>query len=185
MRTAKKTTYLAITLATSLCSASMVELWNTKKLTTESDSVRIGEVTSKWSSWDAEKKMIYTYVKLKVNETVKGQSQEEILIKQPGGELNGVGMRVHGMAVFEQGEKALIFLKKGEGGFPSVVGMAQGKFRIVKDTNSGEDRAKFTAPEDVEFVAPEAQNYRHHLDASTVNRDVLLKKLIQEIKEVR
>lgn len=170
---------------TSASWASMLELWSTKKLAAESDVIQVGEVTSQWSSWDPETRLIYTYTKLKVKETVKGQTQDEVLIKQPGGEVGGIGMKVHGMATFSQGEKALVFLKKSDSGTPSVVGMAQGKYKIVKDRKTGEDKAQFIAPSDVEFYQASKMGLQQHVGAALVNREINLKSLIREIKEAR
>lgn len=163
--------------------ASMIELLSTQQLAQSADAIRLGEVTAQWSSWDPQKKMVYTYVKLKVSETVKGQAHEEILIKQPGGEVGNVGMRVHGMAVFKKGERALVFLKKGDGDYPSLVGMSQGKYRVVRDRETGEDQALFEAPRDAEFYHKNERGVARELSAQSVRKKQSLRSLIEEIRK--
>ncbi|MCB0309266.1 MAG: hypothetical protein KDD48_07825 [Bdellovibrionales bacterium] len=160
--------------------ASMVELWSTTKLANESDSVRIGKVSTQWSSWDPQTKSISTYIKLKVIDTVKGPSEEEILIKQPGGEVGDIGMRVHGMATFISGEKVLVFLKDR-----SVVGMAQGKYHVSNDPETGEEVAEFSAPPDVEFYDPIRQTLRQQVHGLNLKKKVPLKYLIEEIRNAK
>lgn len=94
-------------------------------------------------------------------------------------------MRVHGMAHFSLGEKALVFLKKSKDGLPALVGMAQGKYKIVQDRNTGEERAQFIAPPDVEFYESTRRGVQQHVHAQKLHRDVSLKNLIKEIREVR
>lgn len=178
----KSLTSLALLLSISPSFASMTELLSTKQLAQGADSIRMGEVTAQWSSWDAEKKMVYTYTKLKVSETVKGQAHDEVLIKQPGGEVGNVGMRVHGMAVFRKGERALVFLRKGEGDYPALVGLSQGKFNIVRDRQTGDDKAVFSAPSDGEFYRRGERGAAQRLSAASVRREQTLKSLIEEIR---
>jgi len=161
--------------------ATSLEHWDTPKLTKESKWVHIGEITSMWSSWDPQRRMVYTYVKMRVNETLKGGQATEVLIRQPGGKANGYGMVVHGMASFSRGEKALVFLKEDDDGAPSIVGMAQGKFRIFRN-QTGEEVATFRAPSRVEFFTRGEQGKIRHLVSSQVERRIPIRDLVHEIR---
>ncbi len=161
---------------------SMLEQWDTAKLTKESKGIRIGEVTSKWSSWDPARGMVYTYVKLNVSETLKGIHQKEVLLRIPGGETEGIRMVVHGMASFGLGEKALVFTGLDEEGAPYITGWTQGKFKIVSDRSSGQDMALFQAPSNVEFYTRAQKGQVKHVVATHVERRLPLKELIREIQ---
>ncbi len=162
--------------------ASMLERWDTARLTQESKSIRIGQVTSRWSSWDPDKRMVYTYIKLRVDETLKGDSRSEVLIRQPGGQAAGVGMVVHGMASFQKGERALIFLKHDADGAPTVSGMAQGKYLIKNHPDSGTDFAEFEPPSNAEFYIRGARGENHEISKASIYRKLPLQELVREIR---
>lgn len=134
-------------------SSSLVFL-GTKVLTKSAQSIKVGTVESKWSAWDPQKKMIFTYIKFRVSENVKGSNDKETLIRQPGGQVDGHGMIVHGVANFSLGEKALVFVRHDADGAPALVGLAQGKFRIFTDNSTQKEMAAFDVPQNAEFVEP-------------------------------
>lgn len=134
---------------------------NTTQLTKEAKEVRIGEVVSTWTSPDPENKMFYTYVKVRVEKTLKGKQEvKEMLLRQPGGTwINPdtgakTTQKVFGMSTFKQGERALMFITHSKDGAPSV--MFQGKREIVKD-ETGQDVAVEESNDDVEYA-----NQHHH-----------------------
>ena len=112
-------------------------------MTSEAKEIQIGEVTSTWTSPDPDNKMFYTYVKIKVNKTIKGKQVQELLLKQPGGRWvnpetkKATYQKVFGMESFQKGEKALFFITHAKDGSPMV--MFQGKQQIVKDPKTGEE----------------------------------------------
>lgn len=162
--------------------ASMLEPWGTKDLTKKSNSIAVGEVTSKWTSYDPERKMVYTYVKLKIAETLKGQKRSEVLIRVPGGQSKNLAMSVHGVASFRQGEKALVFLQQDRDGAPSLVGMSQGKYLVRVDSKTGKEMAYFRS-QGVEYFKRVAKSSTlNHIEASDLNRTLPLQDLITEIK---
>ena len=109
--------------------ASMVLAMDLGELTQKAERIVVGEVTSVRSAWDAKHERILTTVELRVAEAWKGQMPGDgrITIVQPGGVAEGIEMRVHGMPVFNPGERAVVFLRGGVSQPQSVVGMGQGK----------------------------------------------------------
>ena len=175
--------YLALTACFFACQvtqASMLQKLSTKQLTKNSSSVRVGKVVSQWSSYDPQKRMVFTYTKLKVSETIKGTHRSEVLIRQAGGESNGLGMRVHGVASFEEGESAVVFLRQDKDGAPTLTGMAQGRYRIFPN-QKGETTAEFVAPKNVEFFQTK-RNSAFKFIKKSVNRRLPLKELLGEIR---
>lgn len=163
--------------------ASLVQKMGTNALTSQSAMIQIGEVRRSWSSYDPEKRMVYTYVKMVVEETLKGTPQKEILLRQPGGQAGGVTMKVHGVAQFKPGEKALVFAQIDADGAPTVTGLAQGKYRIYKDPKTGLDMASFKAPKNLEFASVGMPQQKFQmLNPSEANRELLLTDLVKEIK---
>ncbi len=133
--------------------ATSLEEWSKAKLTSQSKSIHIGEVASSWSSYDPGAKMVFTYIRFKVEKTIKGGPSDEILIRQPGGQTKDFGTIVHGVARFAPHEKALVFLSSDRDGTPTVAGMTQGKFHISTDLKTGEPLASYEPPPSVRFFS--------------------------------
>src|SRR5690606_39023045 len=125
--------------------ASLVYQMTPSQMVKEAKEIRIGEVVSSWSSPDPKNKMIYTYIKVRVDQTLKGAHRSEILLRQPGGSYtyadNGQTYRqqVFGMETFEKGEKAVFFIDHAADGAPLV--MFQGKHTILDNPQTKETQA--------------------------------------------
>ncbi len=86
---------------------------NLEELTNGADSVIVGTVVELSSYWNDEHTGIYTSVVLSVDEALKGKKDKDrITVTFLGGEVDGMGQWVSDMASFDQGEKAVVFLKK-------------------------------------------------------------------------
>jgi hypothetical protein len=77
---------------------------------------------------------LWTDSTVRVSARVKGptRSGQTLTLRQPGGELGRVGMRVAGVARFRVGEEILIFAAAA-GPVHVPVGMCQGKFELRRD----------------------------------------------------
>jgi hypothetical protein len=162
--------------------ATMMEQLDTRSLTKASRWIHIGEVVEKRVNRDPSSGMIYTEVHLKVDKTLKGDSSPDVWIKVPGGRMRNIGMVVHGVASFSYGEKALVFLQEDRAKNPTLVGLAQGKFRIYRSLKDNEEMALFHAPASIEFVTRSQNGQVRHVVASQVERRIPLTSLIGEIR---
>jgi len=106
----------------------LVEKLTIEGLTGRADSILIGEVTD-ITCYKEDEGNIYTQVILRVEQTIKGETQGEVVIRVPGGEVDGLRLWVEDAPSFQLGERAVVFLEEGEGIF-NVVGGFQGKFTI-------------------------------------------------------
>jgi hypothetical protein len=89
------------------------EKTNLAELTAGADSVIVGTVVERSSYWNDEHTGIYTSTVLAIDEELKGTiGQNNITITLPGGEADGIGEWVSDVPSFDQGEKAVVFLKK-------------------------------------------------------------------------
>jgi hypothetical protein len=86
---------------------------NLQDLTNGADSVLVGTVVERNSYWNDEHTHIYTSVVMSVDNTLKGTANKDnVAITVTGGEVEGIGEMVSEMPVFDQGEQAVVFLKK-------------------------------------------------------------------------
>ena len=117
----------ALSLVTFSARASLVLALDLAALTTRADQVVVGEVLSVRSDWDVAHKKIYSTIEVQVAETWKGQAPADgrVIIKQAGGTVGDIEMRVHGMPRFAAGDRAVLFLR-GTVAQAAVVGLGQG-----------------------------------------------------------
>jgi hypothetical protein len=98
-----------------------------------------GQITKIESHWYAAKTQIYTHVGVRVEEVLKGELPEvEVTVKQLGGSVGGLRSWVFGSPEFVVGERVLLFLTANPDGTLRVLGLYQGKFSIVLDSQTGE-----------------------------------------------
>jgi len=122
--------------------ASELSATQTKPLTIEdlskkSDCVVHGTVLSTTVRRDPAGR-IYTTVELAVVEHWRGHgSANRFTIVHAGGVLGEKGVVVSGQEHFDVGEEVVVFTVLNQRGEAITVGMAQGKFNVVRDQPSG------------------------------------------------
>ena len=166
--------------------ASLVYRLNPTQMTQLAKEVRKGEVVSTWTSPDPVNKMIYTYVKIRVEETFKGVPRSEVLLRQPGGSYTYADtkttyrQKVFGMETFQKGEKGIFFIEYAKDGAPSV--MFEGKHQILKDPQTGSEIAHQPFSRAVHYVNKELKSM--HVEHATFSKNQVrnLQELVQEIQ---
>jgi len=144
---------LLIVLATGTALASTAVRLDTAALVAASTDVVEGNVVSTSSVWTGDHRRIVTHVVVEVRDTWKGTAAGRITIVQPGGERDGIGQRVSGVAPLSSGERVVLFLER-TGPYHRVVGLAQGVYRVVPVEGSSELRAVPASLEGLELVSP-------------------------------
>ncbi len=111
-----------------------------KKMTESSDAVLIGKVVDQKSEWNTDKTRIYTKVTIKVDEYLKGSSnQSTITIAHPGGEVGEVGEVYSHVPRFTSNENVLLFVKKQKDNDNYTVSDGEaGKISLMVDPSTGE-----------------------------------------------
>ena len=101
-----------------------------------------GKVLSIESSLDPQQDRIFTYIKLKVQDVLKGQiAERKIVIKELGGRQGERLNVVYGNPEFAVGEQVLVYLDTWRDGSLRTYQMFLGKFSIIRDTKTGRDFA--------------------------------------------
>ena len=132
---------LAVLLALpSAGSASLILALDLPTMIQRSDQISVVDVVSVKSAWNAAHDRITTTVDLAVVDCWKGTAAPatHVQVVQPGGSVGEIEMRVDGMPHFQVGERTLLFLRlRGGPDHASVVGMAQGKRPVSRESASG------------------------------------------------
>jgi hypothetical protein len=101
-----------------------------------------GRILSIESRFDEQQGRIFTYIKLKVQEVLKGQiTERKIVIKELGGQVGDRLSVVYGNPEFALGEQVLMYLDTWKDGSLRTYQMFLGKFSIVKDEKTGHEFA--------------------------------------------
>lgn len=126
-------------------------------------------------------KRIVTHATLVPETTLKGTAPDPLVVEVPGGVIGGIGQKVPGAARFDAGEQVIVFLEaSAPGGALAVVGMAQGKLRVVP----GLDGARLVRDLDglsLVDIAPDGTLAGHGPTA----REVPLTRLVGEIARLQ
>jgi hypothetical protein len=118
--------------------ASLVVALDLETMVSRADNVAVVDVVSVTSAWDERHEQILSTITLTVVETWKGTAAPatRVSVVQPGGTVGDIVQTVHGMTRFSPGERAVVFLR-GTAERAHVVGMAQGKRVVRRDSTSG------------------------------------------------
>lgn len=116
-----------------------------KELNGGADLIATGKAVEKECRWGEEGKWIYTYVKVSVDEYIKGEGEKEVIVRHLGGEVGEKGLIVGNMPDFREDEEVLVFLGKARDDLTTldmrgnareirrVCGLAQGKYEVFED----------------------------------------------------
>ena len=118
--------------------ATTAVLLTDEQLVTSSRVIIIGEVLSLKSQWDAGHQNIYTYVKVHVSRTLKGElKSDEIVFKQLGGAVGDDITVIFGAPDYVVGQRVLLFLDTARDGTLRVAHLFQGKYDVTADQATG------------------------------------------------
>lgn len=140
-------------LAAGTALASTAIRMDTSALTAAATDVVDGNVVSSTAVWTGDHRRIVTHVMVEVRDAWKGTASGRITVVQPGGELDGIGQHVSGVAPLATGDRVVLFLER-TGTMHRVVGLAQGVYRVVPVQGTGELRAVPAALDGLDLVAP-------------------------------
>jgi hypothetical protein len=101
---------------------------------------KTGQPYSDWGRGFDGNRRIYTYNELEIREVFKGSpSGKKVLLRELGGEKDGIGMEVSGASKFSAGEDVVVMLseKNSEGSY-DIRGLMMGKYNIQRNTQGEE-----------------------------------------------
>jgi hypothetical protein len=151
----------AIVAIVALCAA--LPAWATvvlqatvETLTDRSHRIVLGTVASKGVEVDEERGRIWTTYRVRPDATWLGDAEADVVVSVPGGESGGLTQEFAGGARLDRGDRAALFLWKGEDERWLVLGEAQGAFLVRRDAKTGEDVCE-NRVDGLAFVDPEGR----------------------------
>ena len=122
---------LIVVLLSAPAFATTVARLTLEQLVQSADLIVQGRVESVESQWDQQRRLIFTYISIRVDEPLKGGNPQSVVVRQVGGIAGAIQMSIAGAPQFKSGESAIVFLKHLDGGVFQVVGMNQGLYEII------------------------------------------------------
>ena len=110
-------------------------------LVQEAEVIAVGTVTAIETAWDGDNNVPHTFVTFSNLEVLKGEAaQTELTLRFLGGPTpTGDIMQIAGVPQFTQGERSVIFCVGNHHQAVPLVGLWQGVYRVVFDTERGVD----------------------------------------------
>ncbi len=126
---------LSLALLLNPAQATVMRYLEVEELSRLSTEVFHGQIVSTKVYWDEQHTRIYTAVRVQINESFKGAAKrgQIVTITQLGGELDGMRLDYAGRPAFNIGEAVVLFAKPGRNQDLIVVGLKQGKLRVIGD----------------------------------------------------
>ncbi|MBI3665644.1 MAG: hypothetical protein HY236_05355 [Acidobacteria bacterium] len=106
-------------------------------LSDRSDLIVQARCVRTWAAWDAQKQIIWTHAELELQAGLKGAPSQRIVVSEPGGMVDGIGVLVEGVPHYQAGEEVVVFLYRTPGGLLRTRGLGQGKFTVFADRTTG------------------------------------------------
>ncbi|MBI1795492.1 MAG: hypothetical protein HY076_01015 [Candidatus Eisenbacteria bacterium] len=122
-----------LALAAPAAYATQVMHMDTRALVVASNDIVVGEVESVAPRWSPSHTKIFTDVRVRVTQSLKGGGATTLTLSQLGGTIGAMRYNVPGCPAFTPGEEALLFVWRDRQGGAQVSGLAQGKFDIRRD----------------------------------------------------
>jgi hypothetical protein len=112
--------------------ATIMQYLEVEDLTRLSSDIFHGQIISAETQWNAERTRIYTHVRVRVDEPLKGSTRrsETVTVIQLGGEKDGIKMDYAGRPEFTPGESVVLFTIRGSNQNFTVIALKQGKMRV-------------------------------------------------------
>jgi len=113
------------------------------ELVARSSNIVRGRVTNLRSEWSLDGTHIYTFVDIRVDESLKRSIPgNRLTLRLLGGAVGEIAMTVLGTPEFERDEEVLLFLEKNTRSFFPTVGRHEGKLTVATDAQTGGKRVE-------------------------------------------
>jgi len=119
--------------------STTVEKFTLEDLVQKSGRIFVGKCISRETRWNDRNTLILTTARFAVREPLKGAGDGFVNVVTVGGTVDGITQTVSGMPVFEPEEDVLLFLEQSKNGDWQPLGLSQGKLRILRNRQTGED----------------------------------------------
>lgn len=123
---------LVIALMAAPATASTFVAMDQAELVAASDAVVQGEVLEVHSFWNKGGTAVVTEARILVEEVVAGKADSEIVVRTFGGRVGDYHLEAHGFPTFQEGQRLLLFVHRGQDSALRVTGYRLGEYRVAR-----------------------------------------------------
>lgn len=107
------------------------------QLVKDAERIVIGRVVSSEARWNAERTMVFTFHRVRVRQTLKGEASQEITVRVLGGQLPDEDFKVEAshQPQLQVGDEGVLFYDADPGLWTQVVGSEQGFLPFARSPN--------------------------------------------------
>lgn len=127
---------LCFALAIDVASATVLLPADFTTVVTGSPIIVHGRVVEVRSFLNGPRRTIESVVTLSVIDTLKGTPTRTVLFRVPNGQVGRYRRIVVGAPEFEDGDEVVVFLQAHAPAIPTLFGLSQGVYRVVRDVNA-------------------------------------------------
>ena len=98
-----------------------------------SEAVVRAHVVDVRSAWNDQGSAIFTYVTLEVKGRISGRTDNQLVVRVPGGTVGNFSSVMEGAPEFTVGEDVVAFIARWDDGVPMIAGYAEGVSRVKQD----------------------------------------------------
>ena len=157
---------------------AQLQTMSTQQLTEQSSAVVLGTCESMESYWVDGNSKIFTRVKIRGQQALKGDISAAAEITVPGGKIGNIVYEVTDMPVFREGEEVLLFVWQHPTGKQLVMGGTQGKLSVETDKVTGKKIILGAQPQ----VETSAKLGKTSSPESQTTKKVLLDDFLAEVR---
>ena len=125
-----------VTFMASVASATVLLQADFTTIVTGSPIIVHGRVVDVRSFINGPRRTIESVVTLSVIGTLKGVPARTVLFRVPNGQVGRYRRVVVGAPEFEEGDEVVVFLQAHAPAIPTLFGLSQGVYRVVRDANA-------------------------------------------------
>ncbi|MEZ4471765.1 MAG: hypothetical protein R3F60_13390 [bacterium] len=119
---------LALALGAGAAHGATVQRFDLSRLAELADAIIVGRVIDTEARFEGTR--IVTRARVQLDACLKGDPGSVVVVETLGGEVDGLGQVVSGMARFKAGEQVALFLERHGADAWRTVGLAQGKLTV-------------------------------------------------------
>ncbi|MBK8479658.1 MAG: hypothetical protein IPL40_00545 [Proteobacteria bacterium] len=121
-------------LAPALSSATVMPRMSLRDLVGSAERIFVGTALSATAQWSEDGRFIVTDTIVRVDQALDGSAGGgTVVVRELGGSVDGIGMRVAGSTELPAGRQLLLFTRRASAGRLRVVGMRQGAYLLAQN----------------------------------------------------
>ncbi|MBK6847980.1 MAG: hypothetical protein IPG96_10735 [Proteobacteria bacterium] len=180
----------SVLVASAPATATVMPRMSLRDLVGAAQRIFIGTAVSAESRWTEDGRFIVTDTVVRIDQALDGHAGVgTVVMRELGGSVEGIGMRVAGSTELPPGQQLLLFAQGAGAGRLRVVGMRQGAYLLTRDASGRRvaqrtlDGLTLSAPPPAATATTSAVRASTLATATSASGALLLDALVAQVRE--